>query len=200
MSNKKIFRKKLYGIGIPVLVILLLYLVIFEFPLLFTPLRNKPQEITVFRYGESVTVQPGDEDFQSLYRMLRNAGKGTLSRIFDDTVIMDEYLGFCSFGQPDVRDYFCQNSIVLFVRYDTIQAGRLWLATGAPYNTVVFIMNKEGLSVDELGITWDESAVMYTNTEGRNAYRVFNHYNPSGSMKEVASYVMAMDFSSATTG
>ena len=198
MSNKKIFRKKLYGIGIPVLVVLLLYLVIFEFPLLFTPLRNKPQEITVFRYGESVTLKPGEKDFQSLYQMLRNAGKGTLSRIFDDTVIMDQHRYFHNY--EDNREYFHQNGIVLIVRYDKVQTGRRWLAYGDPYNEVFFVMNSEGKAVDEEGREEDTTIALYTNSEEGKRIMFFANYSPPGSMKEVASYVMAMDFPSATTG
>ena len=191
-------RKKLYGIGILVLVILLLYLVIFEFPLLFTPLRNKPQEITVFRYGESVTLKPGEKDFQSLYRMLRNAGKGTLSRIFDDTVIMDQYRYFHNY--EDNREYFHQNGIVLCVRYDSVQAGKLWLANGDPYNTVFFVMDREGKAVDENGTERDATIALYTAREEGRRISFFANYSPSGSMKSVVAYVMAMDFPSETTG
>ena len=161
-------------------------------------LRNKPQEITVFRYGESVTLKPGEKDFQSLYRMLRNAGKGTLSRIFDDTVIMDSYKYFHNYEHN--REYFHQNGIVLIVRYDKVQTGRRWLACGDPYNEVFFVMNSEGKAVDEEGREEDTTIALYTNSEEGKRIPFFANYSPPGSMKAVAAYVMAMDFPSVTTG
>lgn len=81
------------------------WLVIFEIPFFFTPLRFPPQEITVYRYGESAAFTRGDIEFYRIYHRLRNAGKGTIAHIVSNDLIMGSHIGNCIFS--DEQETFC---------------------------------------------------------------------------------------------
>ena len=88
-----------------------LWLIIFEVPFFFTPLRFTPQEITVYRYGESVTLTKSDTTFHKLYHRLRDAGKGTIAHLFSEDAIMDSHKGNTMFSNDE--ELFCDQAIVV---------------------------------------------------------------------------------------
>lgn len=191
--NSKINRKKLGHIGAWVAVFVWLWLVIFQIPWFFTPLRFPPQEMTVYRYGESVTLTPSDIEFYRLYFRLRSAGKGTIAHVISEDVIMDSYYGFFEF--EDDEPYFCDEAIVVYARYDSVQTGRLLGSSGEKYNLVAFAMDgKQSDAVNTYLTRWSGNVcALYKNTNGsRETYRTFANY---GSLDKAADYIDSMDFS-----
>lgn len=190
--NMKINRKLIRRIGITVLLIAGLWLIIFEIPFFFTPLRFTPQEITVYRYGESVTLTKSDAEFHRLYHYLREAGKGTFAHLFSQDAIMDSYRGNTMFSNEE--DLFCDQAIVAYVKYDSMQKGRLPVTVGVEYNLVAFVMDGEKSSVVEKYLT-DGIPAMYKNTEDPRTSRVYSLFANYGSLDKAAEYIDSMDFS-----
>lgn len=181
-------KTTLWGGGLAV-ICLLVYLLIFEIPLTFTPLRYKPQEMTVWRYGESITLQPGDKDFNALYRLLRDAGKGTISHIVRYDAISDSYRPHLRFVND--QNLYQKKAITVYVKYDDVQKGRLFPAVGNEYNLVAFIVGSKYKEIEDS--LWDPATVMYVNTDGgvKPNWHSFAWY---GSLDRVAEYVNSMSF------
>ena len=187
----KIDRKITRRICRWVLIILSLYLVIFEIPFFFTPLRFPPQEITVYRYGESVTLTKSDMEFYKVYHRLREAGNGTVAHLFSEDVIMDSYTGNHIFS--DEEEWFCNRAIVVYMKYNSIQKGRALGAVGDKYNLVAFAMDGKLSSVVREHLT-DGVPALYKNTNDPRTsvkYRLFSNY---GSLDKAAEYIDSMDF------
>lgn len=173
---------------------LLAYLLIFEIPLGFTPLRYKPQEMTVWRYGESVTLQQGDKDFNALYHLLRDAGKGTVSHILRYGAICDSYHPLHDY--VDDPDLYHQNTITVFAKYDDVQKGRLPASYGIEYDQVVFIVKPEDEKTTIDLPMWGENFVaLHVNTqETELSYLKWHSFRGYGPLDRVAEYVHSMNF------
>lgn len=166
-----------------------LWLIIFEIPIFFTPLRFMPEEITVWRQGESVTLTKSDIDYYGLYHRLREAGKDTIAHVVTHDVIMDSHRTPQYFWEDE--QIFCDNAIVVYVKYGSMQKGRLWGAVGDEYNLVVFTMATEQVEplLEGGGFL---NTPLYRNTEGdRKSYSAFVNY---GSLDKAEEYINAMDF------
>lgn len=187
----RISRKIVCGICAAVLAALALWLVLFEIPFFFTPLRFTPQEITVYRYGESVTLSKSDAEFQGLYHRLRDAGKGTFAHLLSHDVIMDSHKGNLLFSEDEKQ--FCDRAIVVYVKYGSLQKGRLPGSAGDEYDLVAFVMDGEQSSAVREYLT-DGIAAMYKNTEDPRTAAVFGLFANYGSLEKAAAYVDSMDF------
>ena len=175
-----------------VLLIVGLYLIIFEIPFFFTPLRFTPQEIKVYRYGESVTLTKSDTEFHKLYHRLRAAGKGTITHLFSEDAIMDSHKGNTMFSNDE--ELFCDQAIVVYVKYNSMQKGRLLKTAGDEYNLVAFVMDGKQSSVVDEYLT-DGVAALYKNTEDTRTSSVYSMFANYGSLDKTAEYIDSMDFS-----
>ncbi len=72
MKGKSGIRKPIAMIVAVLILICTLYLAVFKLPLMVTPLRNKPDEMTVYCYGQSVVLHPEDHEFDEIYQLLRD--------------------------------------------------------------------------------------------------------------------------------
>ncbi|MFR1436203.1 MAG: hypothetical protein ACLSS9_13440 [Acutalibacteraceae bacterium] len=187
--NIKINRKTINRLCAIVLLAAVLWLIIFEIPFFFTPLRFMPQEITVYRYGESVTLTDSDAEFHKLYHRLRDAGKGTIAHLFSEDAIMDSHIGNTVFYNEEA--FFCDQAIVVYVKYDSMQKGRLLKTAGDEYDLVAFVMDGEQSSAVDKYLT-DGVAALYKSSENTQGYRMFANY---GSLDKAAKYIDSMDFS-----
>ena len=188
----KISRKNVCRICALVLSALGLWLMIFEIPFFFTPLRFAPKEITVYRYGESVTLTKSDAEFYKLYHRLRDAGKGTIAHLLSKDVIMDSYRGNTAFSEDE--ELFCNQAIVVYVKYDSLQKGRLLKTAGDEYNLVAFAMDGKQSSPVKEYLT-DGVAALYRNTENPRTADVYSMFANYGSLDKTAAYIETMDFS-----
>lgn len=183
--NPKIWRRILTW----VIMVVGLWLLIFEIPIFFTPLRFMPDRLVVYRYGESVTLTRSDTEYHKLYYRLREAGKGTIAHIVSEDLIMDSHNGNHLFGDQEER--FRNEAIVVYAEYDSVQKGRLYGSWGVEYDLVAFVMDGEKSSVVEENLT-DGVAAQYINTENADAsYDMFANY---GSLEKAAEYVDGLDF------
>lgn len=188
----KINRRNVCRICALVVLVVGLWLIIFEIPFFFTPLRFTPLEITVYRYGESVTLTKSDTEFHKLYHRLKDAGKGTIAHLFSEGVIMDSHKGNTMFSNDE--DLFCDQAIVVYVKYNSMQKGRLPKAVGDEYNLVAFAMDGKQSSVTDEYLT-DGIAAMYKNTEDTRTSSVYSMFANYGSLGKVAEYIDSIDFS-----
>ena len=187
----KINRRNVCRICALVLLVVGLWLSIFEAPFFFTPLRFTPQEITVYRYGESVTLTKSDTDFHKLYHRLRDAGKGTIAHLFSEDAIMDSHKGNTMFSHEEKM--FCNQAIVAYVKYHSMQQGRLLKTAGDEYNLVAFVMDGKQSSVVDEYLT-DGVAALYKNTEDTRASNMYSMFANYGSLDKAAEYIDSMDF------
>ena len=187
----KISRKNVRRICAVVSSIVGLWLIIFEIPYFFTPLRFTPQEITVYRYGESVTLTKSDIEFYKLYHRLRDAGKGTIAHLFSEDLIMDSHKGNLTFSNEEAM--FCDRAIVVYMKYNSMQKGRLPGAAGVKYNLIAFVMDGGQSSVVDEYLT-DGVAAMYKNTEDPRTSAVYRMFANYGSLDKAAAYIDSMDF------
>lgn len=183
-------RRWIGKIALTMGILVMLWLLIFEIPLTFTPLRSTPDAITVYRRGEQVTLDKNDGDFSALYRLLRNAGKGTIAHLVSHDLIMDSHKCDARFFD---QNWFGANAAVVVLRYASVQQGRLPGSTGAPYDEVVFVMDV-GDSTAVRDIAGDESIVLYRQIGSLRQYSCFKNY---GSLDKAADYVEQMDFGAA---
>ncbi len=186
-------KTALWGGGVAV-ICLLVYLLIFEIPLTFTPLRYKPQEMTVWRYGESITLQQGDKDFNALYRLLRDAGNGTIAHVLQYGAICDSYHPLHNY--VDNPDLYHQNTITVFVKYDDVQKGRLEESYGIEYDQAVFIVNPEVERADiDMPMWGEEDVALHVNTQDtERPYLKWHSFRGYGPLDHVAEYVHSMNF------
>ncbi len=187
----KINRRNVCRICALVLLVVGLWLIIFEIPFFFTPLRFTPQEITVYRYGESVTLTKSDTTFHKLYHRLRDAGKGTIAHLFSEDAIMDSHKGNTKFSNDE--ELFCDQAIVVYVKYNSIQQGRLLKTAGDECNLVAFVMDGKQSSVVDEYLT-DGVAALYKNTEDTRASNMYSMFANYGSLDKAAEYIDSMDF------
>ena len=187
----KINQRNVCRICAWVLLVVGLWLSIFEAPFFFTPLRFTPQEITVYRYGESVTLTKSDTDFHKLYHRLRDAGKGTIAHLFSEDAIMDSQKGNTMFSHEEKM--FCNQAIVAYVKYHSMQQGRLLKTAGDEYNLVAFVMDGKQSSVVDEYLT-DGVAALYKNTEDTRASNMYSMFANYGSLDKAAEYIDSMDF------
>lgn len=174
---------------IALLILVVVWLLVFEIPIFFTPLRSMPERITVYRYGESVTMTQSDDEFHQVYDRLRDAGEGTVAHVVSKDLIMDSYNGNHLF--EDEEELFRHQAIVVYADYDSVQQGWLYGSHGALYDRVAFVMDGERSSVVKERLT-DGVPVLYKNTESQaSSYHLFANY---GSLEKVANYVEEMDF------
>lgn len=171
---------------------LLIYLLIFEIAITFTPLRNKPQEMTVWRYGESVTLQQGDKDFKALYRLLRNAGKGTIAHIIEIGAICESYHPLHEY--VDNPDLYHQNTVTVFVKYDKVQKGRLFCSHGIEYDQAVFIVDPR--NEGKVYLYQEKPPIaLHVNTQStERPYLDWGSFNGYRSLERVGEYVESMSF------
>ena len=162
-------------IGIPIFVTVFLWLIVFEIPIFFTPLRFKPEKITVYSYGQSYVYTKKDEEFSEIYHSLRAVETGTIYKCLSDDVVMDSHK--IAFREDVEGELFRNQSIVIYLSYGTPQKGRLPGASGDVYDEVIFILDGKNSSI-KAGDVWGYCPVFYSNTqESAESYRCFVNYD-----------------------
>ena len=179
-------KTALWGSGLAA-ICLLAYLLIFEIPLMFTPLRYKPQEMTVWRYGESVTLQQGNKDFNALYHLLRDAGKGTIAHRVRYDGIIDSHGPTIDYEHN--AELYHENAIIVSVKYDDVQKGQY----DNGYDQVVFFVGTEDERLDAPLLYG--TVALYINTQDtERPYRKWHSFHGYGPLGRVDEYVHSMDF------
>lgn len=145
----------------------------------------------MYRYGESVTLTKSDTEFHKLYHRLRDAGKGTIAHLFSEDVIMDSHRGNTMFSNEE--ELFCDRAIVVYMKYNSMQKGRLLGAAGDKYDLIAFVMDGGQSSVADEYLT-DGVAAMYKNTEDPRTSGVYSMFVNYGSLDKTAAYIDSMDF------
>ena len=105
---------------------------------------------------------------------------------------MDSHKGNTMFSNDE--ELFCDQAIVVYVKYNSIQQGRLLKTAGDEYNLVAFVMDGKQSSVVDEYLT-DGVAALYKNTEDTRTSSVYSMFANYGSLDKTAEYIDAMDFS-----
>ena len=88
---------------------------------------------------------------------------------------------------------FCNQAIVAYVKYHSMQQGRLLKTAGDEYNLVAFVMDGKQSSVVDEYLT-DGVAALYKNTEDTRASNMYSMFANYGSLDKAAEYIDSMDF------
>ena len=131
----KLFLKNHRKSLIATVVLIILYVLLFEINFYFDPLRNKPDTIEVYKYGQKYEFHNGDKEYSDIYKLLHRYSKGTISTIPNTITASYKW----SYGYL-VQEYF-DNGMAVRVSYNTIQKDSRFGSHGESYDTLVFLLN-----------------------------------------------------------
>ena len=180
MKGKRGIQKPIVITAVVLILICTLYLMLFELPLMVTPLRNKPDEIIVYCYGQSVVLHPEDHEFDKIYQLLRDAGKGTIAHAFQHGEMYP-----CRDSDFKQEQYYLQdNAIVVYAKYHQLQK-----ESETEYSQLAFVMEgSEPCRGIEKYYGELHGVVPYSNGDGVFEH-VFVYY---GSLERVRRYIETM--------
>ena len=135
MTNRKKLNKKglFFLVGSTVLVIILIFVSV-NLCFHFDPLRKRPDEIVVYKYGTTYTLTPADEAFQVLYHQLRGAWEVK----WNEQLALDSYADNYLLGYAE---YFFDSGLAVQVKYDQTQTTKGAKTVGSKYDSLIFILD-----------------------------------------------------------
>ena len=139
MHIKLFFKNHRKGL-IATVVLILLYILIFEVNFFFDPLRNKPDTIEVYKYGEKYEYHNTDKPFNDIYKLLRNYSKGTISNAGHG--ISTSYV-----WDSNLPEKYMNDGVAVRIIYNQVQQDSMYHEN---YNILVFLLcnNKYDYSKD----------------------------------------------------
>lgn len=128
ISKKRLIKVLCWGI-----VLIALYVCIFHVNVLFVPLRNRPDQIVVYKYGETAAYKPEDTAFQDLYKLLKPCVNATISDYVSGKV------GLAEMRTMIVPDPYMTDAMMIRVTYNQEQNTRF--LGDNPYKDVYYILD-----------------------------------------------------------
>ena len=139
-----------------------IYLFFFCDLFFFNPIRNKPDKIIVYHYGEQTEYSPKDKEFKRIYKALRSQSGITIFEMFTQDIIQASYRSYY-----DIDTHMAEG-LALKLRYGNIQEGRLLGSNHAKYSDIIYPLGD--LSQNLI----DDYTVLYLNERG--GYDSFFNY------------------------
>ena len=133
----KLFLKNHRKSLIATVVLIILYVLLFEINFYFDPLRNKPDTIEVYKYGQKYEFHNGDKEYNDIYRLLHRYSKGTINQFLYDINASNEW------SYNNLVPEYLEDGIAVRIIYNTTQQDSRPGGWNSPYNILVFLLNNK---------------------------------------------------------
>ena len=170
---KPIFKKMLL---IPLGALILasmIYLVFFCDLFFFNPIRNKPDELIVYHYGEQTVYTKETQEFQQLYHAFRSQSGTTVLDMLSRGIVQASYR-----GTYDIYEHMEKHLAVKFVYHQT-QKGFLQGSYNEEYCEIIYPLGDYFIAdPSTTGNSKEHYSPYYVDPQGDSQYVFYNYPFP----------------------